>query len=109
MAPKICLACKRPLFEQGVANRLPWLKRRIYEAVAKAGDAGITKWQIANTVYAGARRPGIDVVKVHISHLNSRHLKKRGLRIDGFNRESESGEGLYRLVATGEAQGGGQP
>lgn len=105
MKPNLCPSCQRPLHDHGVGAMLPPTKRRIYEAVAAAGEYGITRWDVMDKVYANnGGREGETAIKVHVCQMN-KLMRPFGVKIIADRREHVGGSGLYRLVATPEAQG----
>ena len=98
MSNDICPTCNRPLADTGIAATLPRIKRRIFEAVANAGEMGINRFEIMDKVYGDDPDGGPDndfIIKVHISQINKR-IREAGLHITG-DRVGPRNPKLYRL------------
>lgn len=70
----LCMNCGQPLPERRCGVVLPPVKAAIFDAVARAGDAGMRTDELMRAVYGGSMRPGRSVIKVHVWHINARML-----------------------------------
>jgi hypothetical protein len=76
IAMSLCMSCGRPLPELRCGVALPRVKAAIFDAVARAGDAGISSDEISAELYvvttplALARAKA--AIKVHVHQLNAR-------------------------------------
>jgi hypothetical protein len=85
---KRCPHCNQPLPEIRAGVRLPPLKARLYDLIARAGPDGITSDDLFFALYDGTRMR--TVVKVHVNQINHA-MAGTGVRISGAG-------GRYRLI-----------
>jgi hypothetical protein len=64
-----CPTCHQPLHSMRAGIQLTPLKARIFDAVKRAGDVGISNRDIARIAFDG--RASADTVKQHIFQINS--------------------------------------
>ena len=69
MRMRVCPTCRRPLGDLRLGVCLPPVKSRIFDAVAAAGDIGLTAREIITACYG---RPSVQVacIKSHMHQLN---------------------------------------
>jgi hypothetical protein len=73
----LCMSCGRPLPERRCGVVLPPVKAAIFDAVARAGAAGISDDEISAELYVVTTQPlaiarAKAAIKVHVSQLNAR-------------------------------------
>jgi hypothetical protein len=72
VAMSLCMSCGRPLPERRCGVVLPPFKAAIFDAVARAGGAGISTDELVRAVYVGRSQPGRHAIKVHVFQMNAR-------------------------------------
>ena len=96
---KVCECCGQPLPPDEVEVALPYIKRRIYQAVKKSGRRGITIASIMHFVYGDAPNGGPEsdnVLHVHRGKMQP-ILARFGLRIGTDHRAVETRWMLEKL------------
>lgn len=96
---KLCPHCQRPMADSMIVLTLPDVKRRIYQAVANAGEFGIDKWGIMDKVYGDDPDGGAvcdKIIKAHIWAINKR-IAEHGVRIVGKRGHAFKEGAMYRL------------
>jgi DNA-binding winged helix-turn-helix (wHTH) protein len=80
---------------------LPSLKAAILDAVKAAGDVGIGRDELLNSVYQGRKQPSPLTLKAHINQLNDR-LAETEFTIKADGRRFHGGARYYLLRERGK-------
>jgi hypothetical protein len=91
MSTTFCPTCHQPIAEARAGVRLPVLKKRIFDAIRRAGSGGILLDDINAIVFDGLANPV--TIRNHIRQINEALASEANFRIDG----NSTPRGFYRI------------
>ena len=92
-----CSHCGQLIHDERNGVRMTPLKANIYDMIKRAGDAGVSAFDILATVYQGRTVPTYTAIKSHVAQIND-ILEETDWKIVSDRRNCNGTWPMWRLV-----------